>query len=278
MTLGFLILRRVAVNKGGHVTVVEKYLEHCRAAGMRPGTIKIKAHYLHDVAKAVDLTKATESDLVSYLANPNWKPETRKSARSQIRAFYSWAHRQGLIDTDPSAYLPAVRVPRGLPKPAPESALEIALDGASPKLRAMMLLASYAGLRRAEIARLKIEDVHDTYLVVHGKGGKMRQVPMHPVLFNALREQIATNKRGTWVFPGRFGSHVSDDHVYRVIKDATQGLSPHRFRHRFATRAYKGSRDIRAVQELLGHSSPTTTARYVGVEDDALVAAVMSVA
>jgi integrase/recombinase XerC len=259
------------------VNAVEQYITHCKAAGMSAGTIKMKRHYLDNLAADLDLLHATEHDLVAWLSRDDWKPETRRSARSMVRTFYKWATRQGLVEHDPSAYLPSVRVPHALPKPASDDAFDRAMADPDPKLRSMLLLATYAGLRRAEIAHLRKDDITTTHIFVHGKGGKVRQVPIHPLLAEALAEQIKATD-GPWLYPGRFNGPVHVDHVYRVIKRATGGQSPHKFRHRFATRAYRGSHDLRSVQQLLGHSSPTTTARYVAVDDDAMTAAVMSVA
>jgi len=260
-------------------TAMDGYLSYCQAAGMSAGTIKIKRSKLTHAARELDLLSCTENDLVDYLARQNWLPETRRSSRSHLRGFYAWAVRHGLRADNPSAYLPPVKVPQGKPKPASDGALERALATADVTLRAMLLLAAYAGLRRAEIATLRVADVEVTRIRVTGKGGRVRLVPIHPELHEALQAQIARVWPSEYVFPGRFpGTHIGVYYVWEHIKQATGGAPPHHLRHRFATRAYRHTRDLRAVQELLGHSSPTTTARYVAVDDDAMAAAVMGVA
>lgn len=264
---------------GVGMSVLEQWVQYLKAAGQSKGTIGIKLSYLKRLAQVhPDLLTVTESDLLAWLSRDDWKPETRKSARSNVRAFYSWAHRSGLIEQDPSLYLPSVRVPSGKPRPAAETQVQTALTQAEGKQLVMVLLAAYAGLRRNEIATLRRQDVSAYGLHVTGKGGRTRLVPIHPALAGPLNEYLASHD-SPWVFPSdrREGEHVSNDHVYRQVREVL-GASTHTLRHRFATKAYQGSHDLRAVQELLGHSSPQTTQRYTLVETDALNAAVLSVA
>jgi integrase len=261
------------------MNALDQFRQYLQAAGQTPGTIGIKMSYLKRLAEShPDLLTVSESDLLAWLGNPEWKPETRKSARSNLRAFYSWAHRSKLIEQDPSLYLPAVRVPAGKPKPAAETDVQSAISKAHGKQLVMVLLAAYAGLRRNEIATLRRADVTSYGLRVTGKGGRTRVVPIHPALIGPLAAYLDTHE-SPWVFPSdrREGEHVSSDHVYRQVREVL-GHNTHTLRHRFATKAYQGSHDLRAVQELLGHSSPQTTQRYTLVETDALNAAVLSVA
>ena len=225
------------------------------------------------------LTNLTEKDLVAFLANPEWSAETRKSARSVIRSFYSWAHRRGLIDHNPAMYLRSVRVPSGRPRPVPEIAVKDAMCASEGEAHLMVLLAAYAGLRVSEIAGLRTDALTPQGLRVLGKGGKERLVPVHPAVLGPLVEHMKAST-SPWVFPSPVtDSHVGYDYVYKRIKAALGGAyTPHQLRHRFATQAYRGTKDLRAVQELLGHSSPNTTVRYTLIEDDALAAAVASVA
>lgn len=225
------------------------------------------------------LTQLTEKDLVAFLATPEWSAETRKSARSVIRSFYAWAHRRGLMDNNPAMYLRPVRVPTGRPRPVPEVQVKQAVDASDGEAHLMVLLAAYAGLRVSEIASLRTDALTPQGLRVMGKGGKERLVPVHPVVLAPLVQHLK-GSRSQWVFPSPLREgHVSYDYIYKRIKAALNGAyTPHQLRHRFATQAYRGSKDLRAVQELLGHSSPNTTVRYTLIEDDALAAAVACVA
>lgn len=157
----------------------------------------------------------------------------------------------------------------------------------------MVLLAAYAGLRRSEIAAVHPRDFVDGVLHVVGKGDRARIVPVHPLIDQAVRAELERRRDGRigtgwrlgaarvdpagYLFPGQQpGTHVSP----WVVGDALSGLlgdvwTGHTLRHRFASRAYAASRDLRAVQELLGHSRPETTARYTAVPDDAMREAVM---
>ena len=261
---------------------VERWLNTLQAEGLRPGTIRLKAHYLDDLSRVVAPLTATTDDLVAWMNSHDWQPETRKSARAAVRGFYQWAMAERLITLDPSARLRPVRVPPGKPKPTPELVLEDALDRATEPERCMLLLAAYAGLRRNEVAELRVADVTERGLRIRGKGGRVRLGPVHPRLEHALRQRLdalAGDDTG-WMFPSkaRPGWHVTADHVYRHVIALTGGYSPHTLRHRFATQVFRSSHNLLATQQLLGHSSPVTTQRYVDVGEDAMTAAVMGVA
>ena len=137
----------------------------------------------------------------------------------------------------------------------------------------MLLLAAYGGLRRAEIAALHHGDIVDGVMRVHGKGGKVRTVPVHDRIASELPAGDG------YLFPGRDHGHLSPGQVGRLMSDALgPGWTAHTLRHRFGTRLYAGSRDILQAQSLLGHSSPATTQRYVAAPDDGVRAAVNAIA
>jgi len=256
------------------------YLDTLRAENMAKGSIKLKGYHLARLDKQVPLLDATEDDLVAYINNPKWGAETRKAARSTLRGFYAWAHRRGLITENPAAYLRSVRVPSGRPRPVPEDLVRQALDACtSDEQTLMVMLAAYAGLRVSEIAALRSDAVTSHGLRVVGKGNKTRIIPVHPTVVGPLAAHIRTTA-SPWVFPSPLhDGHVSYDYIYKRIKAVLgPGFTPHQLRHRFATQAYKGTHDLRAVQELLGHTSPNTTVRYTLIENDALAAAVAAVA
>jgi integrase len=140
----------------------------------------------------------------------------------------------------------------------------------------MAMLAAYGGLRCAEIAQvLPARDLVGDELTIHGKGGKVRAVPvLHAKLLGRLRLDAL---RGGWAFPNGRGGHLSPGHVSRLLSEALPGgWTGHTLRHRMGTAAYRGTRDLLAVSQLLGHARVDTTQRYVLLPDDALRAAVAS--
>jgi integrase len=228
------------------------------------------------------------ADLLAWLDGQDWSPETRKGYRAALRSFYGWALRAGHTRRNPAAGLPPVKVPRGAPRPTPEAVLEQAIAAAPDRTRLILLLAAYAGLRRAEIAGLRWDHIADGSLRVVGKGGHVRHVPMHDRVAFALEAERLRRGRGgfgtgwrytsrpdgPFVFPGRYGRGVSADNVGRVAAAALGGYGGHTLRHRFAGRAYAASRDLGVVQQLLGHASPTTTAVYARADRAAMAEAV----
>lgn len=215
-------------------------------------------------------------DLAAFLARPDWAPETRKSARASCCSFYGWMRSTGRIPRDPSTGLPKVRVPRAVPRPVPVTAFADAIRASDPRTRLILQLGRFAGLRRAEVAQLHTRDIGaDGWVTVHGKGGNVRRVPLHPVIADQLR---GVSPPG-WVFPSPSGGHLTPGHVGVLASAALpDGWTLHTCRHRAGTDWYAIGRDIRAVQELLGHASVRTTQTYVQVPDQALVTAVMGVA
>jgi len=217
--------------------------------------------------------EASRDEVVAWLARESWAPSTRKSARAALRSFYSFARRSGRISDDPTLDVGPVKVPRSLPRPASEEQVAAGLDAACPDVALMVRLAAQAGLRCGEIAQLRREDLgSDGKLLIRGKGGRERLVPLNPV----LRRQVQSYPPG-FLFPGRFTGHVDRSTVTRWVREAS-GSSPHPFRHRFATRAYSGTKNLRGVQEALGHSSPDTTKVYIQLADDALLDVMMAAA
>lgn len=225
-----------------------------------PKTIKLWAYWVSRCVREVGEHPSTD-DLVDWLAGLP-AAETRKSARSAIRSYWSWRARRGL-GVDPTADLPRIRVPAGQPRPASDRDILLALAGTDdPRLRIAICLAAFAGLRRSEICAVHSRDlVADDLLAVHGKGGKMRVVPLPPWLAEAVAAA------GGPLINGRRGP-LTPDALGRLARQA--GVRLHELRHRFATTAYRRSHDLLAVQRLLGHSRPETTMRYALIDIEEL--------
>lgn len=255
---------------------LDGWVQHLRAAGCSPATIRLRREHLARALTWLDAPSpwvVEHAQLVEYLAVHDWAPETRKSVRASLRGFYAWAEEAEHVAVDPARRLPRVSVPTGKPKPTPTDVVESALSRATARERLMVMLAAYAGLRRAEIAALHSRDVSAESLRIKGKGGRTRIIPLHPDLASAL------SGRTGYLFPGADDGHLSPDRVGRILTNLLGGgYTAHTLRHRFATRAYAGERDLLAVQDMLGHSSVATTQRYTQPPDDAKRRAILSVA
>lgn len=255
---------------------VGAYITRMRAAGRAAGTITLHRHYLgqleEHVGRSGPWTVSTRT-LEAFMARPTWGHEARRSARTVVTGFYRWAHGEGWLEYDPAATLPVVKVPPPRARPTPEH-LVAQLTRVDDRLGYLAMLMAYGGARCAEAAQvLPARDLVGDELVLLGKGDKERVVPViHPPLLRRLR---ADARRGGWAFPNGHGGHLSARHVSKIMSAALpDGWTAHTLRHRFASTAYGGTRDLLAVSELLGHARVDTTQRYVKLPDDALRAAV----
>jgi integrase len=258
------------------IAALTSYRAFMLAGGWSSGTVAVKVKYLRRLERATgeaDPFAVTEDQLTIFMAHDGWLPETRKSARAALAGFYKWAYEHGRMDHNPADRLPKIKVPDASPRPAPDEALDAALERSDSRTRLMLLLAARGGLRRAEIAALHTSHVEGSMLRVRGKGGKVRSVPLHPEVADFLK-----GLPEGYVFPGQDGGHLSPDRVGRVMSDALgPGWTAHTLRHRFATRGYQTSGgDIFTMQQLLGHSSSDTTRRYTQLPQDAALAVVMA--
>lgn len=270
---------------------IETYLTH-HVGQSSPVTLRQRGYVLRQLATSLPAPSlVTLDDLIGCLARADWAPETRRFARSALRSFYRWAHRTGRVAADVSEHLPPVRVPPGVARPTPDGPLGAALAGASTRDRLMVLLATLGGLRAGEIAAIHVHDVGSVSLLVRGKGGRRREVPLHPLLAAALHGEADRRRAGergdgyrfttpasTALFPSHRGGTLRPSSVSRMLsRRLGPGWTGHTLRHRFASTTYAHERDLLAVQQLLGHASVATTQRYVAVPDDTKRAAVLAI-
>jgi integrase len=228
--------------------------------------------------------KLSLDELEAWLGGQDWNAESRKSARGAVRGFYAWAVKTGRAKRNPANDLDPISVPRRLPRPASDAVLLRALDGADDQLTLMLLLAAQAGLRVHEIAKLRWDSIDGDWLIIRGKRGTERRVGIPARLLAALtaeRARRATGHLGSgfryghgdpaeWVFPGKHGGR-NPTSVSQVISHALgDGTTAHQLRHRAATVALEGTKNLAAVQDFLGHAKPETTRIYTRIGDDAL--------
>lgn len=260
-------------------TEIKGWTDWYAAGGAPKTTIELRRYQLTRLALSFpdrDPWTITSDELASWMAGHQWSRETLRSYRAALRTFYGWAHASGMIESDPARLLRKVPAVPGVPRPAAECTISDALHRADERAWLMLMLGSRHGMRRGEIARVSTRDLRvdgpNWSLIVHGKGGKDRQIPLLAEVARTIRDAPAG-----WLFPNGKGTHLTPAHVGKLVRRALEGeATAHQLRHRFATRTYQATRDIRAVQELLGHASVATTQRYTKVTDDALRAVLMT--
>ena len=239
--------------------LTDAYAEHQRLRGFSAATITRRTSTLHAFARTVALEAATESDVAAFLAH--WPhARTRHAYLSDLRAFYGWAVPRGHVAADPTTLVGAVKVPNSLPRPV--RGAQAATRTGNDDVRLMAALALYAGLRCCEIARLHMDDVTDHEMVVRGgKGGKDRQVRLHPALARML-----AGREGP-LFPGLSPGAVSK-RLGRHMRACGVPGTAHQLRHTFGTELARVTPDLLMIGQVMGHSSATTTLGYTMLASD----------
>lgn len=259
---------------------IASWCDYMKTAGLPDTTIKQRVYHVGRVAREVGGTPAalTLDKLTRWLADKTWAPNTRRSYRSSLRAFYGWAMATGRVTHSPAHLLPSVKIPRARPRPTPEHVFRVALRSSDERAKLAIPLAGICGLRRGELARMRRDhlepDLLGWTLRVIGKGGHVRLVPLPDELARAIQ-----SRPEGWLFPSSHGGHLTPHHLGKIISRELQaiqeGLTTHTLRHRCGTVAYAVSKDLRAVQELLGHAKPETTAIYTEVPAQSIRDAMM---
>ncbi|RZL43622.1 MAG: tyrosine recombinase, partial [Pedobacter sp.] len=229
---------------------------------------------------------------VSWLNNLGMQANTQARVISGIKAFFNYLMQEEIVADNPTSFLATPKITRKLPDTL--NILEInklidAIDASTPdgmRNKAIVELLYSCGLRVSELADLKISNIfpETEFIKVVGKGVKERLVPIGGTALKLLDiyiKQIRVHlkiKKGQedFVFLNRFGSRLSRISIFNLIKSLAEkiglhkNISPHTLRHSFATHLIEGGADLRAVQEMLGHASITTTEIYTHLDRDYL--------
>ena len=284
--------------------VGERWEEYLRLGRrMSPHTVAAYLGDLHSLMEFLSLgTDATPEqlrDVLTQRAVRSWLARTLADggARSTIarhtaaiRNFTSWAMREGILASDPAALLSSPRADQRLPSPLDESDARVLLNaardeaaaGGASQIRnwAILELTYACGLRVSEVCALDISSLNRETLTVRvvGKGNKERVVPYGPPAADALdhwlvrgRPQLAGERSGHALFLGDKGGRIDPRIVRSMVhkmaaRAGVHDIAPHGLRHSTATHLLQGGADLRAVQEMLGHSSLSTTQRYTHVD------------
>lgn len=262
------------------------YLDHyeawMRAVGRSPRTITQRTRMaLKVLHKWPDPREATPNEVSDWLGQANdlskW---TRATYYSDMRAFFKWLAEAGHIAEDPtdSKLLERPTARAGVPKPLSAAEEARALAAAHGHMKAWLMLALCAGLRAAEIAAFRGEEIAEDHIVIVGKGSKEAAIPTHALLWQLAQEYP---RRGWWFPSPSHDGHISGNtitimvgrHFRRPEVDIPKG-SIHRCRHSYATSLLRRGANMKLVQDLMRHSSPATTAIYTAVNEDELRAAI----
>lgn len=261
--------------------------------------------YLHDVNKLVQFLEFMKYDIspkdlqLKHLQEfVQWVNELGMTATSQarlisgIKGFYKYLLLENVVSVDPTALLEAPRLARKLPDTLSLAEINKLIDAidlsrkGGQRNKAMLETLYSCGLRVSELVNLKISSLffNEDYIKVTGKGDKERLVPIGSVAIKQIeiykdevRCHLAIKKdHEDFLFLNNRGSKISRIHVFTTIKTLAfkarikKKISPHTFRHSFASHLIEGGADLRAVQEMLGHESITTTEIYTHLDRDYL--------
>lgn len=172
--------------------LVDDYLEAEAGAGRSTATLATRRGHLAFMARELRCAPAqvTEAVILAWFGRQAWATETRRSHRFTARSFFGWAHRAGHLPSNPAADLPVMKAGSPAPRPVPDAVWSAAIAAADPRVRLMLRLAAEAGLRRAEVAQVHRQDLtcgpFGAELLVHGKGAKLRVVPISDDLAAAI--------------------------------------------------------------------------------------------
>jgi len=284
--------------------VVQGYLDHLTVErGLAANTLR---SYRRDLARYLDtlaaagipaLDRVTPREVAAHLAalregdqrHPPLAAASAARAVSAVRGLHRFAHREGLTGADPAREVPPPVPPRRLPKALDLDQVTRLLEaagaaGGAPGLRdrALLELLYGTGARISEAVGADVDDLDlaEGAMVLHGKGGRSRVVPVGGYAVAAARSWLSagrpalagTGRGGPALLLNQRGGRLTRQGGWGILRQAAaraglpvagpHGVSPHTLRHSFATHLLDGGADVRVVQELLGHASVTTTQVY----------------
>lgn len=238
----------------------------------------------------IDLS--TLSAFAAALHDLGISPRSQSRIISGLKSFFRWLKQEGIIATNPTLLLETPRNARHLPEVLSVDEIDAmvdAIDMSAPeglRNRAIIETLYGCGLRVSELTSLRISHIFpaEGYMRIVGKGSKERLVPISPVALDLISQYIRTDRANVTVkrgdadtlFLNRRGSRLSRVMVFYIVKQLAalagirKNVSPHTLRHSFATHLLEGGANLRAIQQMLGHESISTTEIYIHIDRSAL--------
>ena len=255
--------------------------------GLSPNTVKAYTADIEGVYeclrhRGVTLRDASSSDISDYIISVSDYLSKRSQARllSSLNSFFDYLVSEGERKDNPSSAVDSPKLGKYLPVVLSVEEVRAILKAApNERDRAILEVLYGCGLRVSEVCSLKISEVYlkDMFVKVMGKGSKERLVPMAPSTASAIMDYLSVRPESDAgcedvLFLNRFGRALSRVAVFKMVKSVAlvagvdKNLSPHTFRHSFATHLVENGADLRLVQEMLGHESILTTEIYTHVD------------
>ncbi|MCD6420618.1 MAG: tyrosine recombinase [Synergistetes bacterium] len=248
------------------------------------------AAYLRDVELALGTDERSEIDIEGLMEKvyaSDYSPSTVKRKVAAVKSFYSFLLQEGMLSRDVQLYTPTISAERKLPSVLNSEELERIL--ASPDVRrhtgirdrAILELMYATGMRISEVTELKLKDVDLKEGIVRcvGKGGKQRVIPLTlsgvewiSRYLEVVRPFMDKSGRSEFLWVGKSGRKLSRQALWKMFRKyvsmagVTKKVTPHTMRHTFATHLLNAGMDLRTLQELLGHSSVSTTQIYTHLD------------
>ncbi len=274
--------------------------------GSAANTIAAYTRDLEDCGEFLDSRRRTFenaqiSDLRAYLAflvKNGMSAKTQARRLSTLREFYKFLYTEKVRKDNPTDVLDSPKTGRSLPKYLSEEEISRLFETVSVmppekslRMKALLEILYASGLRVSELVSLpsSTANIRENFLIVRGKGGKDRMVPLTDIAKQALRDWMPERERtlpkgreSRWLFPSRSKTgHLTREAFFEELKTlaiaagiAVERVSPHVIRHSFASHLVAHDADLRTVQQMLGHANISTTQIYTHILDDRLKNAV----
>jgi integrase/recombinase XerD len=231
-------------------------------------------------------------DFVAWINDAGTSPRTQARVISGIKAFFKYLLLEEIIEKNPTALLEAPKIGRKLPDTLTTEEIDILVKAVDmnkaegQRNRAILETLYSCGLRVSELIDLRVSNLHFRmgFIKIHGKGNKERLIPIGKkakkeikIYLKSFRGKLNIDKESEDIlFLNRRGRKLSRVMIFTIIKNLSKkvglkkNVSPHTFRHSFASHLVEGGADLRAVQEMLGHESILTTEIYTHLDREYL--------
>lgn len=281
----------------GHYLRLERSLSDNTVEGYMADIHKLRQFLdlKHKTVRPRDVSSAILRDFLEYITGMGLSAHSQSRILSGLKSFFKYLMFEGIIEKDPTLLIEGPKLGRKLPDTLSFPEIEkllMAVDLSTPegqRNRAILEVLYSSGLRVSELVGLQLNNIYAEtgFLRVTGKGNKERLVPIGrdalkyaDIYIKEVRGRAphkpAQKGFESFVFLNRNGRKLTRVMVFTIIKNIAQAIglkkriSPHTFRHSFATHLIEGGADLRAVQEMLGHESITTTEIYTHLDRDYL--------